>query len=99
MSVIEFHPAAADEAVEARRWYAAIGEHLSTAFQHEFDQAVKRITETPERWTPHIAGTQVCLLRRFPFLVVYRVREKRIEIVAVQHCRRRPDYWRSRLEG
>lgn len=35
--------------------------------------------------------------RRFPYSVYYRVHADRVEVVAVQHGRRDPDDWKSRL--
>ena len=35
-------------------------------------------------------------LRRFPFMLFYRVRGTVVQIVAVAHKRKRPGYWRSR---
>jgi hypothetical protein len=36
------------------------------------------------------------VLRRFPYLIVFREGMEGIEIVAVAHGRRRPGYWRDR---
>ena len=54
------------------------------------------ILERPDAWPSYFANTQRVLLRRFPFFLVYRVRDERVEIVAVAHARRRPGYWRRR---
>jgi toxin ParE1/3/4 len=35
-------------------------------------------------------------VRRFPYKVVYRVREDHIYVIAIAHARRRPGYWRGR---
>lgn len=35
-------------------------------------------------------------LRRFPFVVFYRVDESLIRVIAVAHKRKRPGYWRLR---
>jgi|SRR5579872_2457094 len=43
-------------------------------------------------------GTRRIVLRRFPYLVVFRETTSGIEIIAVVHGRRRPGYWRDRLE-
>lgn len=37
-------------------------------------------------------------LRRFPFFLIYRERDEDVQIVALAHTSRRPDYWRSRLK-
>jgi plasmid stabilization system protein ParE len=45
---------------------------------------------------PYLENCRRILLHRFPFFIVYRFRQARIEIVAVAHARRRPGYWRER---
>jgi hypothetical protein len=34
---------------------------------------------------------------RYPISLVYRVRDSEIQVIAVAHGRRHPEYWRSRL--
>jgi len=61
----------------------------------ELDLAVARIVEAPLRW-PVRSGTRRYVMRRFPFVVVYRVVGSTVEVVAVAHGRRKPGYWKSR---
>jgi len=91
---VEVHPLAADEAEAAERWYRERNETAATRFRRELDRAVDMILERPDAWPSYLANTQRVLLRRFPFFLVYRVRDERVEIVAVAHARRRPGYWR-----
>ena len=37
-------------------------------------------------------------LRHFPFLLVYREHPDHIEVVALAHTSKRPNYWRQRLK-
>jgi len=37
---------------------------------------------TPERWPTYFHGTRYRLLRRFPFIVVYRIRTNDLQIIA-----------------
>ena len=94
---VEFHPLAADEAEAAERWYRERNEIASARFQQELDRAVDLISERgPNTGSPYLGNTRRVLLRRFPFFVVYRVRDDNVQIVAVAHARRRPGYWRAR---
>jgi toxin ParE1/3/4 len=61
------------------------------------DEAIDKIREAPERWPSYVSGTRRYRLRRFPYLIVYRLRSEWIEIIACQHARRRPGYWKGRL--
>jgi toxin ParE1/3/4 len=96
---VDFHPLAADEAVAARLWYFEINESLAEAFNVELDRAVERVATSPHRWAQHLHGTQAFLLHRFPYFIVYRLVDKQIQVIAVQHAKRRPGYWRSRIES
>lgn len=96
---VEFHPQALEEATAAREWYAEISASLSVAFTDELDVVIDRIAAAPERWRQHVHGTRAMLLKRFPYVVIYRIQGGKVQIVAVQHTKRRPDYWLSRLDS
>ena len=93
---VGIHPAALEEATAAERWYRDRSDTAAVAFVAEIDRAVEQIRDAPERWPRHTQGTRRFLLRRFPFTVIYRVGSAAVEIIAVAHGRRRPDYWKGR---
>lgn len=93
---VEFHPLAADEAKAGERWYRERNETASVRFQRELDRAVDLISERPNTGSPYLGNTRRVLLRRFPFFVIYRAQDDKVQIVAVAHARRRPGYWRER---
>jgi plasmid stabilization system protein ParE len=96
---IEFHPAAAAEAVAARAWYAERISIAAAAFLAEIDLAGDRIAEAPHRYPILVSGTRRHLMRRFPCHVIYRVPAdpgESIVVVAVAHGDRRPGYWHDR---
>lgn len=90
------HPEAIAEARAARQWYASRSAGAAEAFVAELDVALDRIGEAPRTWPPYLAGTRRYLLRRFPFFVVFREVDDRVQIVAVAHARRQPGYWIGR---
>lgn len=94
---IEFHPLAIEDIEGAVRWYAQQSESAPLALLDDFDAAVDAVSNTPDRWPRFGFGTRRFLLKRFPFAVVYRVRDEVIQVVAVAHVRRRPGFWRTRL--
>ena len=78
------------------RWYRERNPDAAEAFLTEFDRALRRIAEAPERWPVVEAGWRRFVLRRFSFSIVYRVQSGQVEVLAVAHGRRRPGYWRDR---
>ena len=89
-------PDAIAEAKAAYEWYAERNPSAASASISELDHAISQIQNGPERWTTHLHGTRRFLLRRVPYVVVYRVAESTIQVIAVAHGRRRPGYWKSR---
>jgi toxin ParE1/3/4 len=92
------HPDARFDALEAYDWYSQRSQQAAEAFQEELRAAGRAIERSPERWTCYLFGTRRYLMKRFPFVIVYRVGNERIEIIAVAHGRRRPGYWRNRVK-
>ncbi len=93
----EFHPAARQELDESAGWYERRKPGLGHEFLAEVQKTVERILANPERWRKIHAEARCCLMARFPFTIIYRLRKHRVEIIAVKHHSRRPAYWKRRL--
>lgn len=96
---VEFHPEAISEARAARQWYEVRSEDAAKAFMAELDVGIESIQASPDLYPAYLHGTRRYLMRRFPYLIVYRVGASAIQIIAVAHGRRRPGYWRARSIG
>lgn len=93
---IEILPEAVAEAKAAREWYAERSIAASNGFMSELDRAIDCIRRSPKLWAKYLHGTRRYLLRRYPYLVVYRETSSVIVIIAVAHGKRRPGYWQHR---
>ena len=96
---VHFHHEATTDYETALHWYFERNEVVAFKFWEEIDQAVNKISATPQRWAKHISGARRLLLHRFPYAVVYRELPDSIQIVAVAHLSRRPGYWISRIQA
>jgi toxin ParE1/3/4 len=96
MTNVEFHPAARTELTTATDWYLERSRSAAAEFVREVQHAVQRIAESPERYPVTRTGRRRFVLLNFPFDLVYRILEDRIEIIAVAHHSRRPGYWQRR---
>ena len=89
---------AEQELAAAARYYATQANiELGEAFLSEFERSALLLAEYPSFGTKWRETTRRLPLRRFPYSVVYVVRNAEIRILAVAHQRRRPGYWRGRV--
>ena len=93
---VVFHPEASAEYREAYVWYTDHDPRAANRFEHEGESAVQCIVQEPHRWPRYDETHRKLVLRRFPYLVIYREHGNRIWIVAVAHGHRRPGYWKKR---
>jgi toxin ParE1/3/4 len=80
----------------AARWYEQQRRGLGAELVLAVDDAIATIIAAPQRW-PMFVGARRYIVRRFPFSVIYRVLDERIQVVAIAHHSRRPAYWGRRL--
>mgnify|MGYP002402846407 CR=1 FL=1 len=97
-AAVRFHPAALDEAEAATDWYRQRSIRAAEMFLDELDDAIHRIQNDAVQFPEHLFGTRRMVLRRFPYLVVFRVTTAAVEVIAIAHGYRRPGYWRDRVE-
>jgi plasmid stabilization system protein ParE len=86
---LEFDADAVAEAASAYQWYVHRSRSAASRFLDEIDAALERILDDPLRWPrlgPHVRR---CLLRRFPYMIIYQVNRERVLILAIAHGRRR----------
>lgn len=95
--IVRVVPDAEAELEASARWYdehAGLGSELVRAME----AALGAIAEAPLRyplWRPQ-SPYRKHLVRRFPYVVIYRVLADCVEIIAFAHVRRRAGYWLSR---
>ena len=93
---LEIHPEALDELKSALAWYSERSKTAAFNFISEIDKAIGSIAQSPSRWPHDDDGTHKFTLRRYPFAIIYRETETRVQLIAIAHGRRRPGYWKKR---
>ena len=83
-----------DEGIE---YYNAQRSGLGFEFMDQVQSAVARIKQYPDAWQPLSRRTRRCLVKQFPYGIIYQLRSNEILIVAITHLHRKPDYWANRL--
>jgi plasmid stabilization system protein ParE len=94
---LELHEEAADDYDAAFDWYLERSPDAASAFDAEFERALGQISQAPARWARGPYQTRRFLLRRFPYVVIYRDQGATgVQVLAVAHTSRKPDYWKDR---
>ena len=71
---------------------------LGRELVHEFRVALARISFLPRASRIERGEIRVQSMARFPYRIYYLVRNDEILVIAMGHRRRRPSYWRNRVE-
>ena len=82
---------------EAAIWYERRCTGLGAEFVRSVDACFAIISRQPEAFPVVYRQARLALLRKFPYLVIYRVFPDFVSVVAVIHGRRHPRHWRSRI--
>ena len=96
MAEVLIHSAAEAEYEAALEWYFKRSEMAADNFEAAFERALEAIQSNPQFYPLCDDRHRFCLLRRYPYLVIYRVDKDEIRMVAVAHSRRLPGYWSDR---
>jgi plasmid stabilization system protein ParE len=80
----------------AALFYKREAGHLGAEFTGEVEHALAQIAANPDIGSPMRRGARKLLVRRFPYLVIYRVLPDHVLVLAVGHQRRHPDFWLGR---
>ena len=70
---------------------------LGEAFVDSLERALKLAREFPEMGSPYKYGTRRVFPKRFPHSLIYVHRNDEVYVVALAPFRRKPAYWKSRV--
>ena len=84
--MIRFLAPAVTELERAIAYYNSQSEGLGYEFAAEIRRTLERIVAHPLAWNPVSSRTRRCRTNRFPYGIVYQVRDEAILIVAVNTC-------------
>ncbi|MBF0491641.1 MAG: type II toxin-antitoxin system RelE/ParE family toxin [Deltaproteobacteria bacterium] len=97
---ILIHDKAQNELWEAYEYYELQKEELGDRLLGELYNSIRTIVEFPNTGKIMPGGQRQFLLKRFPYGIIYSVKEESIlYILAIIHLKRKPNYWISRLHS
>ncbi|MBC8180366.1 type II toxin-antitoxin system RelE/ParE family toxin [candidate division KSB1 bacterium] len=94
---IEYHPAIERELREITKYYNECSPGLGVEFLNEFERQILRIASMPTRWMAVESNVRRSLMKRFPYVIYFRVLDNdTLRVTVVKHQRRHPDYGLNR---
>lgn len=97
------HPAARAELIGAVQWYEERQLGLGERLNSDLMAHLAFVREWPDSAPLYRGRQRVPVVRRkgvevFPYGIIYFVRDDEVVVVAYAHEKRRPGYWRKRLQ-
>ena len=89
---------AEEEMTEAAIFYEEQAQGLGAEFLYDVQSAINRLRENPMLGHAVTDALRRSLLSRFPYFLIYAIEPDELLIIAVAHQRRRPDFWRERID-
>lgn len=96
---VSFLATAMSEMAEAVDYYESQQAGLGGEFAEEVKRTIQRILQYPAAGAPLSKRTRRFQTKRFPYGIIYQLRDDVVLVIAVMHLRRKPATWRARLRG
>ena len=100
MRKISFHEEADSGVHEVALYYEERATDLGLAFLDEIEKSSQRILANPMGYQRVGGEVRQAPVARFPYSILYVIEpDECIRVIAVSHQKRRPGYWRERLQS
>ena len=98
MEKIVFDPLAKQELENATTFYENCQKGLGQKFLNAVESATDTISHFPYLFPILQNHFRRCLIRKFPFGIVYSIEKETIYVISVMHLKRKPGYWTDRVK-
>ncbi|MDA8124052.1 MAG: type II toxin-antitoxin system RelE/ParE family toxin [Deltaproteobacteria bacterium] len=95
---VRFLELAQCELDDAFQWYEEQMQGLGRELLNEVDGSIRRIARWPATGREIFTDVRRCLVKRFPYGIIYGIEEDTIVVVSIAHLHRKPFYWIERWE-
>jgi plasmid stabilization system protein ParE len=93
---LRFRPEIPDDIAEACRWYEGRSAGLGQRFLRELGLTLSRIAEAPEAYAKGDRDVRSARMRRFPYVVHFRITGTEVVVLAVLYGGRDASIWQNR---
>lgn len=93
-----FHPAAETEHLESVAYLESKRPGLGAMYLADFELLIEVVCESPRRYrVERQPDVRRASMGRFPYSVLFRESAGVVQVLAISHHRRRPNYWLERI--
>lgn len=94
----KFEPEAIEDLGQSYEYYESRKEGLGEEFLNEVKAKIAKIVNKPESYSLFYKQTRKASLKKFPFNLLYIIREKYISVIAIWHKSRDPKKMQERSD-
>jgi plasmid stabilization system protein ParE len=88
---VTYHPLVKRDLLQALRYYGGISPGLADEFDDEVRTTIVQAVGNPLRFHLADRGFRRANLRRFPYHILYEVRDQNLRVMHIRHNKRHPD--------
>lgn len=96
MERVSYHRLARREVNEFAQFYNSECPGLGSAFLDEVERCTRTIVDYPEAGSLILGSVRRRLVLRFPYAILYTIKQSGLRVLAVMNLKRRPMYWVGR---
>ena len=97
MKTVLFDRRSEEEFSLGAQYYDEQEKGLGLRFLLAVEEALKNSASNPQIYPEIGNGCRKCRVNKFPYALIFRVLNEEIQVVAVMHLHREPDYWKGRI--
>ncbi|MEP6948953.1 MAG: type II toxin-antitoxin system RelE/ParE family toxin [Ginsengibacter sp.] len=94
---VEFTFAAEVEALQAFFWYETVKRGFGEDFKASVDSKIELLQQNPKAYSFIYKDIRSAKIKTFPYNLIYRVFDSKIQIIAIFHHSRNPREWKKRI--
>jgi toxin ParE1/3/4 len=95
---ITLYEEAKQDIIEIVKWYDLKAIGLGDRFIVHFDEAIIKLSKNPDAYSILYDQLRTIKLKKFPYIIFYKVHQQNIRIYGIIHTKRNPSVYKSRLK-
>ena len=96
---IELSDEAESDFDKSYEYYSYKNEKVANDFFKNVNNSLEEIAKNPSTYPKVINEVRKYVIKKFPFIIYYKIEQLIIKIIAIFHANRNPEIWKDRTEN